>query len=476
MTQLYVPLIDYPSGQPLVPPLAEEAVGARLIAAFGRNADRLRRAERSGVATLTFRGEATRAIEDRGDPRVAGWTLVMRRDDPRRQELLRALRPLAEHRGMADPEKPLLLGDEEANDWNYWLESTFSPLAGTRRPFYFLLVGGPERLSFKFQSFLDMAAAVGRLDFDSVDDYAAYAAKVVRLETAAAPATKREALFFATDLGPRDPTYYSKRYMVDPLAAHARGKQGLEVRMLAGSQATKHALLSSLASARPAVIYSASHGFAAANQPEDVRRRINGSIVCQRTGSERNVDEYAFGAGDVPDREPFLEGAIFFEFACYGYGTPAESEFAHWLPELDRRNSESDFVAALPKRLLAHPRGPVGFVGHLDVALLNGFTDEEAPDIKEAWHPRLDPFASALDSLLRLQPVGLAMERMNFRFGDLSVRLSDDYDRLSRRKVTDTPEFRTRLARTFVQRGDAQNYMILGDPAVRVRLPAGRNG
>ncbi|MGZ9190290.1 MAG: hypothetical protein ACXW39_09570, partial [Nitrospira sp.] len=29
----------------------------------------------------------------------------------------------------------------------------------------------------------------------------------------------------------------------------------------------------------------------------------------------------------IPANEPFLEGAVFFQFACYGYGTPAQSDY-----------------------------------------------------------------------------------------------------------------------------------------------------
>jgi hypothetical protein len=131
-------------------------------------------------------------------------------------------------------------------------------------------------------------------------------------------------------------------------------------------------------------------------------------------------------------------------FACYGYGTPAEGDFAHWLgePEL---NAEQDFVAALPVRLLAHPHGPVAYIGHVDTAFLHGFNDPDAPFLLERWHPRIDPFRRALESLLQTQPVGRALAAMGERYDVLNAVLTSVADR-HRRADPPTPGYEDRLA------------------------------
>ena len=130
-----------------------------------------------------------------------------------------------------------------------------------------------------------------------------------------------------------------------------------------------------------------------------MQRRVNGAICCQATDGD-----WLSTPDNVPDDDtPFLEGAVFFQFACYGYGTPDKSDFMHWLGQ-PALNAEADFVAALPKRLLAHPRGPIAYIGHVDTAWLHGFDDPDSPLILDAYHERLRPFITALNVLFTVQP------------------------------------------------------------------------
>jgi hypothetical protein len=210
------------------------------------------------------------------------------------------------------------------------------------------------------------------------------------------------------------------------------------------------------------------HGRGGAGEPFDVQKSLNGALCCQHDAGDA-PENWLFTADDVPLDEPFLEGAIFFQFACFGYRTPAESDFSHWLrrPEL---HTTADFVSALPKRLLAHPKGPIAFVGHLDTAWLHGFADPSDPYILDRWHPRIEPFVRAVDILLKVQPAGLAMAAMSKRYDIGNALLTSTVDRLQRGKIQITPEFHARLVDAFITRNDAQNYFVFGDPAVRLRI------
>jgi hypothetical protein len=330
-------------------------------------------------------------------------------------------------------------------------------------------VGGPDWVPFRFQSILDTVANVGRVDFDALDDLKHYVDKLIRLETAAEPVVAREAILFAPDGGLSDPTYFSREYMVKPLAEHIRDTFGLETKAIVGDDATKANLLDVLGISNPALVYTASHGLGATTEPFEAQKRYNGAICCQQTGA-LTLDSL-FTADDVPLDQPFLEGAVFFQFACFGCGTPAQSDYAHWLEGVPEQYTQRDFVAALPKRLLAHPRGPIAFIGHLDTAFLHGFADVEAPHILDRWHTRIAPFLKAVNELLGVQPAGLAMRDMNTRYSLCNAQLTNTYDRQSRGTLKWNARLEARFLDTWITRGDAQNYMILGDPAAGLRMP-----
>jgi hypothetical protein len=462
--------IDYATGAPLFTPQDEERFVERIQASLGQQREELGRLSRMTVKGDSFRGEVERRTVDLGDPRQAGWTYLVNANDPQLADIKAAIRPLAEHRGMADPDAPLLFRDESLEDWFDWLIDNRSSLTQQRVPLYILIVGGPERVPFRFQSLLDSAAAVGRVDFATRDDLEAYVARVIRLESAAAPATRREAVVFAPDYGPGDATFFSHNYMAVPLSEEIHSALDVPTVTLFDHAATKARLLETLRGARPSLVFTASHGMVAPGQPLDVQERVHGGICCQRAYGAPRAD-WLLTADDVPAGEPFLEGAVVFQFACFGYGTPAESDYSHWrLGQVDM-NADQDFLAALPRRLLAHPDGPVGYIGHVDAAWVHGFDDPDNPYILERWHPRVAPFVSAVRALLDTQPIGLALSDMHRRYNVTNSILTDVYDRDRRGRFRWTSEAKARLASTFITRSDAQNYMLFGDPGARLRIP-----
>ena len=457
-------------GSLLIPAIDGLTFAKRIAEQLGPNAGRLTSLTEGTARSTTYRGEVERERSvDLNDPLEAGWTFLVNDTTQGHEALIEAIRPLAEHRGMADPAKPLAFRGEPLEDWTGWLGANYFSIDGlTPPPRYILILGGPDQVPFLFQSLLDSAASVGRLAFDSADDLRVYAEKLVRLEKAADPAVERSAVFFATDAGPDDPTYYSRRYMAEPLADHVVEKFGLDVTRLLGDHASKASLAQTLATSKPALVYTASHGLGMPDQPLEMQKRLNGAICCQADGP-LTLDDL-FGEADVPSGGVFLEGAAFFQFACYGYGTPAQSDFDHWQgnPGI---NAAEDFIAAFPKRLLAHPRGPIVYIGHVDTAWLHGFADPAAPDIIDPWSPRMMPFVAAVDGLLKVNPAAEGMAMMNKRFDLGNAQLATTWDRIRRGSLELTPKYYGRLADAFIFRSDAQNYMVFGDPAAAIRLP-----
>ena len=471
--QIFAMGLDW-KGKRLFPPLDEAVVRAALLKALVPNTPRMQTQTRAATRGAVFRGEQARRVDDRGDPKAAGWTFLVADKDPNKQAYIEALAPLAKARGMDDPKKPLLFDASGPDAWADWMTDRYYALdlVGKKVPGYVLFVGGPDQVPFGFQSMMDSVAGVGRVAFDRIEDLSAYGAKLMRLEAAPAPVVARESLFFATDAGEQDPTFFSRKYMAEPLAAHVRDDLKLKTTMIAGDQATKANLLAALHKTKAALVYTASHGLGATSESQQVQERYNGAICCQMDGPL--TLEGLLSAEDVPSNGAMCEGAVFFQFACYGYGTPAQSEYAHWLPESWGKvqpNVPKDFVAALPKKLLANPKGPIAFIGHLDTAFLHGFADAKQPYTLDRWHTRIAPFKRAVDQLLGVQPSGLAMERINERYAVCNAMITNTSDRVQRGTMTWTDESLSTFVDTWITRGDAQNYLVYGDPAARLRIP-----
>jgi hypothetical protein len=463
--------IDYDTGEPLMPSVDEERFAELVQQALGRNVAALHRLRQATDQGESFRSELERRPIDLGDPKQVGWTFLIRSDDPRRDAFVDALRPLALHRGMEDPDAPLVFHGGGPDEWFDWFLDSLSPLRAEKVPHYVLIVGGPDQVPFRFQSLLDSAAAAGRVDFETIDELKTYVGKVIRLEAAESPATGREVVFFAPDGGVGNATYFSRHYMAEPLEEEVRRTLKLPTHALMGRDATKARLLDTLRASRPALVYTAGHGMVAPHQVLEVQKKIHGAICCQRVGSSATAD-WLFSADDVPPAvEPFLEGAVFFQFACFGYGTPAESDYSHWRLGEIKLNAEVDFTAALPRRLLGHPRGPLAYIGHVDAAWLHAFDDPHNPYLLDRWHPRIAPFLQVVRMLLECQPAALSLADMHKRYNITNAILTDVYDRDRRGQIQWTKDLKARLSSTFITRNDAQNYMVFGDPAAALRIP-----
>jgi hypothetical protein len=463
--------INYTTGEPLAEPLGELAFADCVSQSLGKNGEEVRALAQATASGAASRGEFQRQpTADQGDPRAAGWTFLVNANDPQKDALIVALRPLAEQRGMPHPDRPLLYHGESSDGWFDWMTDNFSPLVLEKVPLYVLIAGGPDQVPFAFQSMLGSAAAVGRVSFETLDELNTYVEKILRLEGAPAPIPQRSALFFAPDYGYYDATHYSCEFLAKPLADHLHDQSGVPTQSLFAAQATLPALDQALCAASPALVFSASHGLAAPGEDPTVQRRLNGAICCHRRPGQPRA-EWLYSADDIPMTEPFLEGSVFFQFACYGYGTPAESDFAHWLgnPAL---NTTSDFIAALPRRLLAHPHGPLAYIGHVDTAFLHGITDPADVYLTDRWSPRIAPFQQAVDQLMNARPPGLAISDLHARANICNAQLTATYDRIQRGSYPQADNFKVRLANLFITRSDAQNYMILGDPAVQLRMRA----
>jgi hypothetical protein len=330
-------------------------------------------------------------------------------------------------------------------------------------PYYLLLVGDPQTIPYRFQTQLDVQYAVGRIDFDKIEDYARYAHSVVEAEKRQI-ALARTVTFFGVNNPDDPPTNLSATELVQPLAAStAHDHPDWLVRSIPPEQTTKSSLARLVGGEEtPALLFTASHGLGFPNGHKLQMPRQGALLTQDWPGplqyQQEIPEDFYFSAEDVGD-EAHVFGMLAFLFACYGAGTPQMEEFAHAaFKDAQSQIAPQAFLAALPKRLLSHPRGSaLAVVGHVDRAWGYSFFWGSAKR-------QLAVFESALSLLLKGYPIGAAIDPFNVRYAELSEELNRMLEDIQFGKRYEARE----LAGMWTANNDARNYVVIGDPAVRM--------
>lgn len=401
-----------------------------------------------------------------------GWGLIFSADvDP--APVLEALSPLIERRrGEAGDRLKIFQGPDGyrvGDTANKWLMrrgaslNIIDPDLGV--PYYLVVVGDPSQIPFSFQYSLDIVAAVGRIDFPTAAEYRQYAESVIAHESNLALATMREIAMFATCHDFDRATQLFTNQVAKPLAFGEGPKKpvgekfGFKVNALLEEAATKENLKSVLRGAgrgTPSILFTGSHGMAFG--VDDARLVQNqGALVCNDWPGYGSIDEsHWFAASDVP-ADASIHGMIHFFFACYGAGTPEFDNFNRMgQPE---RVAPHAMTARLPQALMAHPGGgTLASLGHIDKAWASSFQSARGK-------AQTQGFRDVVGQLMTGTRVGHATDQFNTQWGTLSTELVELLDERSAGGAVSDAE----LLSLWVARDDARNYVILGDPAVKLR-------
>jgi len=387
-----------------------------------------------------------------------------------------ALQPLIDHRKELGA-SPFVIYDQDGyrpGETAYdWLKrrgtrlDVVDPNQGV--PFYLLIVAPPDVIPFEFQYVLDLYWAVGRVWFDTPDEFRRYADSVVQYEKAATVPTTRQIAIFAPEHEFDAATQLFNRQVAVPMRDGSGLKpvpvgqrQKFKLQSFLADDATKSGLTRILRGdipcGAPAVLFSGGHGMAFdlgdARQTEK-----QGALVCQdwdRSGAI-TADDW-FAASDVPV-DAKVHGLIHFMFACYGGGMPELDNYDR-LNKAPKRITDRPFLSKLPQALLAHDAGgALAAIAHVERAWAYSFQSDKGGG-------QIQGFREVLARLLNGDRVGQATDTFNMRWAALSTRLAEL--QVDLQHGADVPL--KLLGQFWVARDDARNFLILGDPAVQLRV------
>jgi len=414
---------------------------------------------------------------DPTDVTRSGWAVVFAPDTP--AAVREALQPLITHRqSQVAADRCKVLEYKNGDGMKDWLKRHGvypGSVAPTKIPYYVMLVGDPSSIPFQFQYLLDIEYAVGRVCFDRPEQYRQYAESVVAYETAGTVPNHREIVYWGVRHAADRATQMSADHLITPLhqgipAAGGEAAEdaiaaalSFESRCFKAKDATKANLLDVLHARgdakRPAMLFTASHGMGWPLGNEQ-QRTAQGALLCQDWSGFGSVQPAHFLTGAEISDEARLHGLVAFLFACYGAGTPGHDNFLTDRGRGPVKIAEQPFVAALPQRLLSHPNGgALAVLGHVERAW--GYSIKP-PGVGT----QLQPFRNLIGRILSGEPVGNSTKDFSDKYAALSAELLSKLDETQPGEKPKDSD----LAWTWIERNDAQNYVVLGDPAVRVRV------
>ena len=429
------------------------------------------------------------SVDDPNDLTQTGWGVVFASDaDPAIQAQLQPLIDLRRQQ-VQDPTlfkifsgptgvQPGQTAASWAQQRGVSLTAPVDPSQGV--PYYLLIVGSPERISFEFQALLKMEWAVGRLCFDDIADYGRYAQSVIQYESKSFSPTQRKNAALWVPRIPGDLATamlcgaISQDFLAPQNQLGARSQFTLSAFTI--EKATKAQLVDimrgNVPGGAPAVIFTGSHGCEYSSADPATQRRMQGSLLTQEwTPGTPAGPANQFCGDDVP-ADARLQGTVGFLFACYSGACPAQDNYRVGNDGSPINIAPAPFITRLPQILLS--RGMLAVIAHIDMAFPYAFLDVNQT-------PQTQAIRTPLELLMKGKRTGLAADSLSVMWSARSAQLA-----LAQAQAPTAPPaplaaaaapaaatataISPAMARMTIARDDARNYIVLGDPATQLRI------
>lgn len=425
---------------------------------------------------------------------VQRWGLVAP-VGPRGDALVAAVQALAAHRARAWGGEardvrvyrwPPASGSTAPEDWLYehFLAEDVDRM---ELPGFLCMLGDLDELPLALQVAVQAEFPTGRLAFRELEQYTAYAEKVVATEVtdrAAPPRCLALGVRREDDRAVEDAVAQLLRPVVEAVDRTGRpflAPDGL-VDLTPSLPLWEHDpqdLLAAAALAHPSLLFTVSHG--AGFETWEEQRALQGALPLAVDPDPTDLDSH-LSARHVASG-PFLPGGLWVMFACYGVGVPDQTAYGPWIEavraeqprwlrglveELERTAAvQHPFVSALPQAALANPEGPLAVLGHVDMAFSFSYEDWSDPDRPQR---RLRPqgFVDLVRGLLRPDVAAGVMARAFTR--DRRTLASELFGQARAPAGTPAPDRAERWRRNtrWLNYTDLGGWILLGDPATRL--------
>jgi hypothetical protein len=425
--------------------------------------------------------------DEGGDPNdlfLQRWGIIAP-EGPRGDRLLALVEPLIRRRREqqhGEPPKiyrvPHAMTQSEAAVWK---KRVFRPQrdVDVELPRYQLVLGDLDEVPLAIQQVQATDGYVGRIAFPDDAGFEAYVDKVLRWEDRAAPQREGRAIFYTVH-DHTTATRIGHDALVRPCLDVSRqrlerGQLNADALVDGGPERTPDPdhLLALARTDRPGVLLSLSHGEGpprAGWPSSDHQRRCQGAMSFGRRGQLRGED-LAQGS--------FMPGGVWLMMACFGAGSPTASAYHPWLVELEAHGGfhgdpaavlagiprERPFVARLPQQALANPEGPLGFLGHVDLAWTYSFRELDGGPSS-----RPGKFVGVLRSILKRDRVGVGFRELYRFFEQTNTELTALESDVKAGRIASDGALLARRSHLWMLREDLSAYVLLGDPAVRLPL------
>ncbi|CAM2067483.1 hypothetical protein SCOR_19030 [Sulfidibacter corallicola] len=399
------------------------------------------------------------------DLSIAGWGIAL--PEAEREVLIPQLAPLLEMRQAQVGSRYKVFTYRPDESMREVLERHgLSPVEASPEdvPHYLLLVGDPAQVAFSSQYSLDRLFSVGRLALDQPEDYGRYARNVVRHEHRTT--SRRKATLFGTIHPDESTSALSAAFLIQALGrriANSVPATHLRLDTRTADAADKRTLSKLMGGAlTPDFLLTATHGVML--PPGHARRRhLQGAILCaEYPGAEgwhgkAIPPRMMFSGQDVTEDRDF-NGMLALLFGCNSGGTPQRSSFPLEPHHRSLFESHEPFMAHLPRRMLAVQNGCRAVVAHVDTVYNWSFANRQKQE-------QTGPFQGFVKRLLEGRTVGYAMNLFQESYLEKTARY---LELVASHNEGDSQMSDDELVHAWLAVNDMRNYVLFGDPAVRL--------